>query len=234
MPFVNSVAGKFGFGHTTVERAGSLRFNSADQHMGEVVIAAIGTSTATVELWFNADSVSIAQRLITTSTIGFVANDFSIRLTGTALVGGPGAAATNGSTGPGVTSSVLPTAGVWNHVAWVGTGGTSQELFLNGARVGTGTAYNLTDTTFRIGGRNLGGDFFNGYISNFRYVKGTALYSGSTYTVPTGPLYPVVGTELFLKTMYGNTVREDKSINNYTINYTGITLVDGSTLNPFS
>jgi hypothetical protein len=234
MPFVNSVAGKFGFGHTTADIFGSLRFNSANEQVGEVTMTAIGTSTATVELWFNADSVSIAQRLISTSTVAFVADDFSIRLDGTTIVAGPGAAATNGSTGPGVSSSTPPTAGVWNHVAWVGVSGTSQTLYLNGIRVGTGTAYNLTDPTFRIGGRRISGEFFNGYISNFRYVRGTALYSGASFTVPGRPLYPISGTEFLLKTTYGYTVREDKSINNYTINYTGTSLVDGSTLNPFS
>lgn len=234
MPFVNSVAGKIGFGHPTADIFGSLRFNSADSQVGEVTLTAIGTETATVELWFNADSVTTVQRIISTSTIAFVADDFSIRLDGSTIVAGPGAAATNGSTGPGVSSSTPPIAGVWNHVAWVGVSGTNQTLYLNGIRVGTGTAYNLPDQIFRIGGRRLGGEFFNGYISNFRYVRGTALYSGASFTVPGRPLYPVPGTEFLLKTTYGYTVREDKSINNYTINYTGTGLVDGSRLTPFS
>jgi hypothetical protein len=229
MPFVNSVTGKFGFGRPTVYRPGSLRFNSAQGHYASVVMTPIGTSTATIEFWFNADANNILQRLFSSTAISFASGDFAIRYTASAFIAGDGTA--------GITSSTLPSAGVWNHVAWVGTGGTSQELFLNGSRVGTGTTYNFTDPVpgYFIGGRNIGGEFFNGYISNFRYVIGTAVYSGSTYTVPTNTLEAVPGTELLLKTQYGPTVREDKSINNYTINYQGSgDGPAGSELNPFS
>jgi hypothetical protein len=211
MPFVNNISGKFGFGHPTSDRFGSVRFNAASRQVLEFNVTAIGSSTATVEFWFNADANNIAQRLFTSTAVSLQAGDFAVRYTASAFVVGDGAA--------GITSSTLPSAGVWNHVAWVGTSGTSQEIFLNGSRVGTGGSYNFTDTTpgYFIGGRNIGGEFFNGYISNFRYVIGTAVYSGSTYTVPTNTLEAVPGTELLLKTQYGPTVREDKSINNYTI-----------------
>jgi hypothetical protein len=209
MPFVNSVAGKFGFGRPTVDIRGSIQFISAQTQYLEVALTAIGNSTATVELWFNASANNTEQRILTTSTLGFATGDFSIRYTGSNFVVGDGIA--------GITSSTLPSAGVWNHVAWVGTGGTSQELFLNGSRVGTGTTYNFVDSIFYLGGRRLASALFNGYISNVRYVRGSALYTGSTYTVPTEPLYPVTGTELLLKTMYGPYYAKDSSINNYNV-----------------
>jgi len=231
MPFVNSVAGKFGFGHPTVYRPGSLRFNSAQGHYASVLMTAIGTATATIEFWFNADAVNINQRMFTSSAIELAAGDFAFRFAtsgGNKLVIGDST---------GIQSSTLPSAGVWNHVAWVGTGGTSQSIYLNGSRVGTGSSYNFTDTVpgHFIGGRNIGGEFFNGYISNFRYVRGTAVYSGSTYTVPTKTLEAIPGTDLLLKTLYGPTVREDRSSNNYTINYQGSgDGPSGSLVNPFS
>ena len=228
MPFVNSVTGKFGFGRPTSDRFGSVRFDSAlRQTLQVATITAIGTSTATIELWFNADANNIAQRLLSTTNTGFQAGDFAIRYTASNFVVGDGSA--------GITSSTLPSAGVWNHVAWVGTGGTSQELFLNGSRVGTGGSYNLIDSKFFIGGRNLIADYFNGYISNVRYVIGSALYSGTSYTVPTSPLYPVPGTELLLKTLYGPYFVQDYSPNNYPVLLAGLASAPStSLLNPFS
>jgi hypothetical protein len=228
MPFVNSVTGKFGFGHPTSDRFGSIRFNSAQrQNLQISSITPINNSTATIELWFNADANNVAQRLLSTSTISFQAGDFAFRYTATDFVAG------DGSTG--ITSSTLPSAGVWNHVAWVGTSGTSQSLYLNGSRVGTGGSYNLTDSTFYIGGRRINSDYFNGYISNVRYVIGFALYTGATYTVPTMPLYPEPGTELLLKTLYGPYFAQDYSPNNYSVLLAGLASVPSAdTLNPFS
>ena len=90
---------------------------------------------------------------------------------------------------------------VWNHVAVVrsGTGSNNTSLYLNGTRVaqtqntatlgaGSGTA--------RIGSYSAAGGNFNGHISNIRILKGTALYSGSSITVPTSKLTAVTNTKL--------------------------------------
>lgn len=226
MPFINNVSGKFGFGHPTADRYGSIRFESAQTQYLDVNLTAIGTATATVEFWFNADATATNQRLVSTASTSFNAGDFAFRYESTKFVVGDGSA--------GIEYTTTPTAGSWHHVAWVGTSGTSQSVYLNGSRVGTGGAYNLTDTTYIFGGRNIGGDFFNGYISNFRYVRGTALYSGTTYTVPNAPLYPVPNTELLLKTMYGNSYKQDTSPNVYNLVSHGIpTGPTTSLLNPF-
>lgn len=221
------MAGKFGFGHPTVYRPGSVRFDSALQQYAEMTLTAIGTSTATIELWINADSSSTAQRIVSTSTIAFTTNDFAIHYDGTNFKAGPGIG--------GMTSSTLPSAGSWHHVAWVGVSGTSQSLYLDGSRVATGGAYSLTDTVFRLGGRNISADFYNGYISNFRYIIGTALYSGTTYTVPTKTLNVLPGTEVLLQTLYGPTVLQDSSTNNHALSLFGIgSEPSGSLLTPFS
>jgi hypothetical protein len=220
MPFVNAISGKFGFGRSTKPGNinGSIRFTGTPQYLESPTLIAIGTSTATVEFWFYADSNAGSQRMATTSLIGFVSNDFSIRFASGSLVGGAGAS----TSGPpalsaGITSSTTPTAGAWHHVAWVGVSGTSQSLFLDGNRVGTAAAYNLSDTKFYLGGRNLANEYFIGNISNFRYVRGTAVYNGATYTVPIKPLEAISGTELLLKTIQGNSVKADSSVNVYTM-----------------
>ena len=229
MPFVNNISGKFGFGHPTSDRFGSVRFNAVSRQNLEFNVTAIGSSTATVEFWFNADVNNIAQRLFTSTAISLQAGDFAVRYTASAFIVGDGAA--------GITSSTLPSAGVWNHVAWVGTGGTSQEVFLNGSRVGTGSTYNFIDNIagYFIGGRNINTEFFDGYISNFRYVRGVAVYSGATYTVPTLPLQPITGTEILLKTLYGPYFVQDYSPNGYGVTLTGLSSSPSTNiLNPFS
>jgi hypothetical protein len=84
----------------------------------------------------------------------------------------------------------------WSHVA-VTRSGTTVRLFVNGV---------LDATTGTVSGTLAGGDpltigslgtieLWNGQISNFRIVKGTALYT-STFTPPTSPLTAVSGTSL--------------------------------------
>ena len=106
-------------------------------------------------------------------------------------------------------SSITPTAGQWNHIAVVDSSG-EWKLYVNGAlsqtipvaTIGAGTT--LTNGNFTIGG-DVGGERFSGSISNFRYVKGTAIYSG-TFTPPTTALTAVSGTVILLNTNYDGTL----------------------------
>ena len=87
-----------------------------------------------------------------------------------------------------ITDAALPTTGVWTHVA-VTRSGTSLKVFINGIQSGS-TATNSTSFTVTNG---IGADIttntynFNGYISNVRMIKGTAVYT-ATFTPPTAPL----------------------------------------------
>ena len=89
--------------------------------------------------------------------------------------------------------------GVWTHVAAVreGTGANQLRLYINGTNDGTGTsATNFTQTEeFRIGRDRSGAADFNGYISNARVVKGTAVYTAN-FTPPTSPLTAITNTSL--------------------------------------
>jgi hypothetical protein len=76
-----------------------------------------------------------------------------------------------------------------------------------------------------------GNNYFNGRMSNFRVVKGTALYIGSTITVPTAPLSAISGTQLLLNTTNDANFLKDSSTNNITITNNGG--VVSSALNPF-
>tara|TARA_R110002167_G_scaffold239819_1_gene444961 strand:+ start:404 stop:2560 length:2157 start_codon:yes stop_codon:yes gene_type:complete len=90
----------------------------------------------------------------------------------------------------------------WNHIAFSVSSGTGY-IYVNGARkssAATGINNNLdrSGTTFRVGSMDGSSYDFDGYISDARVVKGTALYSGTTYTIPTAPLTAITNTKLLL------------------------------------
>ena len=88
-------------------------------------------------------------------------------------------------------------ANQWNHIAMTKTS-SGVTLFANGvgntATAISGTPQSSASTTLTIGrGNNTN---INGYVSGLRIVKGTAIYSGTTYTIPTAPVTAVTNTEL--------------------------------------
>jgi hypothetical protein len=111
----------------------------------------------------------------------------------------------------------LSSAG-WVHIALTRSGSTVR-LYKNGSLVTSGTSstnLNLTDVS-AIGGYGASTPSsytLEGFISNLRLVVGTALYTGSTYTIPTSALTAVSGTQLL--TLQNSTLI-DNSANNYTM-----------------
>ena len=97
------------------------------------------------------------------------------------------------------TSTAAPPINAWNHVVAV-YDGTNINLFMNGVRVlQTSTSNPDNGGNFYIGVDQGGTSmFFAGYISNVRILKGTALYSGTTYTIPTVPLTAITNTNLLI------------------------------------
>jgi hypothetical protein len=88
----------------------------------------------------------------------------------------------------------------WNHIAYVRET-TTGSMFLNGVRLSTqtdSTNYSVSPTTSTIAARNNNVENVNGYLADVRVVKGTAVYSGTTYTVPTAPLTAITNTSLLL------------------------------------
>ncbi len=88
----------------------------------------------------------------------------------------------------------------WNHIAYVRSG-TTGALYFNGTRVSTqtdSTNYTVQPGTSYVASRYTANETFPGYFSGTRIVKGTAAYSGTTYTVPTAPLTAITNTTLLL------------------------------------
>jgi hypothetical protein len=120
----------------------------------------------------------------------------------------------------------------WTHVAWVRNGNTL-TIYRNGISVASSTvSFTQNDTSIATLGSYTGlGDAANrygGYVSNFRIIKGTALYT-SNFTPPTAPLTAVANTQLL--TCQTNRLI-DESVNISTITKSGDPIVGSA--HPFS
>jgi len=115
-------------------------------------------------------------------------------------------------------------ANTWYQIA-VARSGTSTKMFLNGSQVGSTyvDTTNYTNSSNRplIGAdtNGVGSSSLNGYISNFRVVKGTAVYT-SNFITPTAPLTAITNTQCLLNTVSGAYLA-DGSVNAYTTTVTG-------------
>jgi hypothetical protein len=94
------------------------------------------------------------------------------------------------------------TLNAWHHYA-ITRSGSSFALFIDGVRAGTATyAGSITaQAGAMLIGRATGiSDTYQGYISNLRIVKGTAVYdpAQTTITVPTSPLTAITNTVLLV------------------------------------
>lgn len=126
-----------------------------------------------------------------------------------------------------LTSSSSVYSNQWYHVA-VTRSNNDYKLFINGALEASTTSstaiISSSSTIFCIGSAHNRDveEPFAGYISNARFVKGTALYT-SDFTVPTEPLTAVSGTTLL--TLQDATI-QDNSASNHSITNNGVTVTE--------
>jgi len=126
-----------------------------------------------------------------------------------------------------LTASSTISQNTWVHVAWVRSG-TTITAYINGVASGSNTsATNHTREMQVIGAIGEGSPtsylyFFDGYISNVRLVKGTAVYT-SGFTPPSSPLTAITNTSLLA--LQSPSPLTDNSTNNFTI-----TIVGGATI----
>lgn len=142
-----------------------------------------------------------------------------------------GAVITNYWWGSGIsTGSLSGLYNQWHHIAAT-YDGTTRRIFYDGVQVASdvpGVTNNVTTTNnLTVGMTFNGNEYFTGYISNARVIKGTALYTGN-FTPSTTPLTAVSGTSL-LTCQSSRFV--DNSTNNFAITRNGNTAV--RTYNPW-
>lgn len=220
MPFLGSVESKFAFGRPTARPAaapaasgGSILFSGSSTSgltFPNDPDFRFGTGDFTVE-WFQYQTSgdASAQRIFAignypTQTIGISQEGSFTSRTFYAWVSGANAI-----------GSSLNLANAWNHFA-ICRSGTSLRIFRNGTQIGTtlsnSTNFNNTTNVLAIGNESSPSAVatFNGYITNFHWVKGTALYTAN-FTRPSAPITPVANTKLLLRATTSGTYIQDSS-----------------------
>jgi hypothetical protein len=168
--------------YTTRLVGGSAYFNSATPDYLTVAnnaLLAAGTGDFTWEAWVYWIGGAGENTLWTTDVSG----GMNIGLN----IGGTWQIATRGISAQNNFGAVVKNQ--WNYLA-ISRTATTINAYINGVRV-----FNGANSTNYISGGTLGigaiptasGNAFLGYISNLRWTKGTALYIGTTMTVPTAP-----------------------------------------------
>jgi hypothetical protein len=203
--------------YTPAVNGGSMYFDGGGDYLSNLnnnTALAMGAGDFTIEFWIYSTSASTQviyeNRNNTTTTAGglqIFRNDSIIGIF---------------DTGAGVTLASAPIAvNTWTHVAVVRSGSSTgnMKLYLNGSLAATSASANTTNYSLGyliIGCYLLGGTpstFFVGYISAFRLVKGTAVYT-SNFVPQNAPFTAVTNTSLLL-------------------NATNAGIYDASTLNNF-
>ena len=174
----------------------------------------LGTGDFTFEFWFNALTIPAGEIDIFESQTN---NSLRIlkRASSSGLAFDP-----YGGTATLIMADASITTNTWHHVAVSRTSGTTSAYY-DGTRVvnqADSTNYAAPVANYGVGGRASGANYFTGYISNMRLIKGTGLYSGTTITVPTSPLTAVANTQLLI---CNNNRFIDGSTNAFTITKAG-------------
>ena len=230
--------GQLGLGHTISKSAPtqiavstnynlySTFFNGSTDYLSVANNAAfaLGAGDFTVECWFYANTITAAQNHI-----------FDTRTTATASTN-PNLYMVNASmqwliNGTSILTGTIPLT-TWTHIAVVKRSGTI-AMYINGV-ITSSVADSVTYTSAQLLiGKGWDANYCNGYISNFRMVKGTAVYTGN-FIVPTSILTNIANTSIL-------TCQNDRFIDNGTANIgsTPFTItpngsgISTSTLTPF-
>ena len=167
---------------------------------------AIGTNNFTLEGWFYNTSVLNQAIFCQNYSSGI---DVRLSESGTTLGFYMGSATWN--------SASFTITNAWTHFAVVrnGSGTNNVTLYVNGqVFLQITNTTNLTANQFQCGKAVAGtaNNGFNGYLSDCRFVNGTAVYT-SAFTPPTSPLTAVTNTQLLLSyqngAIYDNAMMND-------------------------
>lgn len=201
-----------GSAYSTSVIGGSGYYNGSTDYLTAANNAAFafGSGDFTVEFWMysaqtNASSTNPALLVGHVTSGGATNTNWGIYLGFPTLAGNIAFYASDGTTfqvalGSSVT---LVNNSAWNHIA-VTRSGSSFYMFINGTQAATATWAGTISSTSRplAIGFNTTSQYYNGYISNLRLVKGTALYTAA-FTPPTAPLTAITNTSLLLNTING-------------------------------
>ena len=184
------IAYVFAGGPSSAATARSVDFDGSGDYLttNQSSDYAMGTGDFTVEGWFKINSGS----------------NFGIFMNNTAGLGGSYGLSLHYyssyglafyASGSKIDSNIQPTSGQWFHAALVRNSGTT-SLYYNGILTKSASdSTNYTGEKFVIAGYESTSYLMNGSVSNFRVVKGTALYT-SSFKPTYKPLTNITNTKL--------------------------------------
>ena len=177
---------------------------------------AVGTGDFTISVWVYNLSGSLGLFDIGASGTGLSTgyDAPSIGITGS---GAPGKYLFGFGGGSPVysTTATGSTINEWEHIALVRNGSTV-TFYKNGIAGATkGSSHDVTENIIAIGGYYSTSYLFKGYMSDFRLVKGTAVYT-SNFTPPTAPVTAITNTKLLLNMADGQAI-DSAAQNNLTL-----------------
>ena len=152
-----------------------------------------GSGDFTVEFWIYSSNTSLTL-MIGQNDGNATSSSFDVRYNGTTITGNIFSSGTTYA----VAQSMSKNA--WHHVALV-RNGTSLRIYVDGVSTSSTSvstvSVNDSSNVLRIGASSetTPGYYFNGYMTDARIVKGTAVYT-SNFTPPTAPLTAITNTSL--------------------------------------
>ena len=176
--------------YSTSVNGGSMYFDGTGDYLSVADNANLrfGTSAFTIQSWVYRNAAGVAHSIVSK---GGASTGFTFGITSTNVL-----RFTNTTTNIDTTTTIP--ANAWTHVAAVRTNTSASgfQLYINGVSSATATVstdFNQTETLY-VGADRSATTVMNGYISNLRYVNGTA----ETITIPTAPLTAITNTQLLL------------------------------------
>ena len=171
-----------------------------------------GTGDFTIECFFNRDVTGGLFQLSANS------NGYSTSTSDSLAIGIAGSPNTGkiriySAAGGNDLTSTIPSADVWHHIAMVrNTSDDTLKIYLDGTLIHTVSSEttNYTYTYLAIGIFYSTSYPLNGHISNFRILKGTALYT-SDFTAPTSPLEDITNTSILTCVNHSGTILDMSS-----------------------
>jgi len=191
--------------YSTSSNGGSGYFDGAGDYLSAPANAAFafGTAAWTVEAWVY---------VLTLQTITLFDTRSSASTSGIGCtIGSDGKLYYSGSANTVLTTTAI-SASTWTHVAWV-YNGTTLTGYIDGVSGGTAIPlFNITQNNCYVGQSYASASLMQGYVSNLRVVKGTAVYT-SNFATPTAPVTAITGTSLLLNFtnggIYDNAMKND-------------------------
>ena len=189
-----------------------------------------GNTDYTIECWVNINTNSVIQAIADNRELTGP-NGFLFRILANNVFQYAAYSAVNSPVVTLNSPTVIPN-NTWTHIA-VTKNSINYTLWINGAN----TNYGSNTTNAVDGGTNLtigqdpnnAGRFLNGYLSNFRIIKGKSVYT-SNFIPQASPLSPISNTSLLLSVNPQNPF-VDSSTNNFAITKNGTPTFN--TLGPF-